>query len=283
MPPSAYHLAMERLERRALSADQNVLMAHLVVWLLALVSGILLALRLFTKWLRAQQLWSDDGFLIASWVSHTRPFPSEPFPNAFSKQQHQEEANKLTANKIQKGRHNLLLGNNVPGAGPGGRPPAKPPRGGWALGAPPAGQRRPQPGPDGRGVEQDLARLHAAAPAVAAPYPRRAVLGRRPRQRRARGCRHRPLAAVQAHRRGLGQRRGHVLEHRRAEYRGDQRAVFLGCYGPRAGGCCVAGSLDKGAECWGEGWGRGADGSGCAVSSFSFKNTRNKTWFSQKK
>jgi hypothetical protein len=58
------------LERRVLSADQNVLMTHLVVWLLSLVSGILLALRLFTKWLRAQQLWSDDGFLIASWVSH---------------------------------------------------------------------------------------------------------------------------------------------------------------------------------------------------------------------
>ncbi|KAL1851334.1 hypothetical protein Daus18300_012580 [Diaporthe australafricana] len=55
-------------ERRALSADQNVLMTHLVVWLLALISGILLALRLFTKWLRSQQLWSDDGFLIASWV-----------------------------------------------------------------------------------------------------------------------------------------------------------------------------------------------------------------------
>lgn len=74
---------MERLERRALSADQNVLMAHLVVWLLALVSGILLALRLFTKWLRAQQLWSDDGFLIASWVSHTCPFPSERFQKRF--------------------------------------------------------------------------------------------------------------------------------------------------------------------------------------------------------
>ncbi|KKY31785.1 putative integral membrane protein [Diaporthe ampelina] len=56
------------MERRALSADQNVLMTHLVVWLLSLVSGILLGLRLFTKWLRAQQLWSDDGFLIASWV-----------------------------------------------------------------------------------------------------------------------------------------------------------------------------------------------------------------------
>lgn len=63
------------MERRALSADQNVLMTHLVVWLLALVSGILLGLRLFTKWLRAQQLWSDDGFLIASWVSHASPCP----------------------------------------------------------------------------------------------------------------------------------------------------------------------------------------------------------------
>lgn len=73
MAPSAYHLFS--MERRALSADQNVLMTHLVVWLLSLVSGILLALRLFTKWLRAQQLWSDDGFLIASWVSHTCPFP----------------------------------------------------------------------------------------------------------------------------------------------------------------------------------------------------------------
>lgn len=73
MAPSAYHLS---LERRALSVDQSVLMTHLVVWLLSLVSGILLALRLFTKWLRAQQLWSDDGFLIASWVSHTRTFPS---------------------------------------------------------------------------------------------------------------------------------------------------------------------------------------------------------------
>lgn len=71
MAPSAYHLSMER---RGLSVDENVLMTHLVVWLLALVSGILLALRLFTKWLRAQQLWSDDGFLIASWVSQTRAF-----------------------------------------------------------------------------------------------------------------------------------------------------------------------------------------------------------------
>ncbi|KAK2608309.1 hypothetical protein N8I77_006927 [Diaporthe amygdali] len=64
MPPY-FHLS---LERRALSVDQNILMTHLVVWLLTLVAGILLALRLFTKWLRAQQLWSDDGFLIASWV-----------------------------------------------------------------------------------------------------------------------------------------------------------------------------------------------------------------------
>lgn len=71
MAPSAAHLSAER---RALSVDQNVLMTHLVVWLLSLVSGILLALRLFTKWLRAQQLWSDDGFLIASWVSLTRLF-----------------------------------------------------------------------------------------------------------------------------------------------------------------------------------------------------------------
>lgn len=67
-PSAATHLSS--MERRALSADQNVLMTHLVVWLLSLVSGILLGLRLFTKWLRAQQLWSDDGFLIASWVSH---------------------------------------------------------------------------------------------------------------------------------------------------------------------------------------------------------------------
>ncbi|KAG6354995.1 hypothetical protein INS49_004076 [Diaporthe citri] len=64
------------MERRALSADQNVLMTHLVVWLLALVSGILLGLRLFTKWLRAQQLWSDDGFLIASWTSAPPAGPS---------------------------------------------------------------------------------------------------------------------------------------------------------------------------------------------------------------
>lgn len=70
MPPY-FHLS---LERRALSVDQNILMTHLVVWLLTLVAGILLALRLFTKWLRAQQLWSDDGFLIASWVGHTSSF-----------------------------------------------------------------------------------------------------------------------------------------------------------------------------------------------------------------
>lgn len=66
-PSAATHLSS--VGRRALSADQSVLMTHLVVWLLSLVSGILLGLRLFTKWLRAQQLWSDDGFLIASWVS----------------------------------------------------------------------------------------------------------------------------------------------------------------------------------------------------------------------
>ncbi|POS68620.1 hypothetical protein DHEL01_v212986, partial [Diaporthe helianthi] len=56
------------MERRALSADQNILMTHLVVWLLSLASGIVLGLRLFTKWLRAQQLWSDDGFLVVSWI-----------------------------------------------------------------------------------------------------------------------------------------------------------------------------------------------------------------------
>lgn len=203
MPPSAYHLAMER---RALSADQNVLMTHLVVWLLALVSGILLGLRLFTKWLRAQQLWSDDGFLIASWVSHTRPCPHSLVGL------NQTEI-RLTTNQKFQGRRHLLLSNHIPRAGPGGRPPPDliPSRG--PVGAPPAGQRRPQPGPDGGGVEQDVPRLHAAPPAVAAPGPRRAVLGGRLCQHGPRRRGHRALAAVQADRRGLGQRRGGVLEH----------------------------------------------------------------------
>lgn len=84
------------MERRGLSVDENVLMTHLVVWLLALVSGILLALRLFTKWLRAQQLWSDDGFLIASWVSHTRAFHTPNFPA------NNQTWNQALTNKIPK-------------------------------------------------------------------------------------------------------------------------------------------------------------------------------------
>ncbi len=39
-----------------------------VIWSLAALSGLFLALRVYCKHLRRRQLWWDDYFLIASWV-----------------------------------------------------------------------------------------------------------------------------------------------------------------------------------------------------------------------
>lgn len=53
-----------------LSEKQGVLLVHLVVWLLAIISGTLLSLRFFAIWHRRLALKVDIGFLIASWVSY---------------------------------------------------------------------------------------------------------------------------------------------------------------------------------------------------------------------
>jgi hypothetical protein len=42
-----------------------------VVWSLAALSGLFLALRVYCKLLRRRQLWWDDHFLIASWVCNS--------------------------------------------------------------------------------------------------------------------------------------------------------------------------------------------------------------------
>lgn len=52
-----------------LSSEQVILMTHLVVWLLAIISGVFLALRFFAIWYRKSVLLIDDGLLTASWVS----------------------------------------------------------------------------------------------------------------------------------------------------------------------------------------------------------------------
>ncbi|KAJ4387247.1 hypothetical protein N0V93_007836 [Gnomoniopsis smithogilvyi] len=51
-----------------LSSEQIILMTHLVVWLLAFVSGVFLALRFFAIWYRKSVLLIDDGLLAASWI-----------------------------------------------------------------------------------------------------------------------------------------------------------------------------------------------------------------------
>lgn len=52
----------------ALSDKQGTLLVHLVVWLLAILSGIFLGLRFIAIWYRKLVLVLDDGLLIASWV-----------------------------------------------------------------------------------------------------------------------------------------------------------------------------------------------------------------------
>lgn len=49
-----------------------------IVWILVALSGIILALRLYCKYLKHRGLWWDDNILIVCWVSPPRPplFPS---------------------------------------------------------------------------------------------------------------------------------------------------------------------------------------------------------------
>lgn len=56
----------------ALSENQDVLLTHLVVWLLTLMAGVFLALRFFTIWYKNLLLVADDALLMASWVSSNR-------------------------------------------------------------------------------------------------------------------------------------------------------------------------------------------------------------------
>jgi hypothetical protein len=39
------------------------------IWSLTAVSGVILGLRLWAKWLKRRGLWWDDHLLIVSWVS----------------------------------------------------------------------------------------------------------------------------------------------------------------------------------------------------------------------
>jgi hypothetical protein len=44
-----------------------------VTWLLCILSGIFLGLRLYAKLSRHKGLWWDDHILIVSWVSRSEP------------------------------------------------------------------------------------------------------------------------------------------------------------------------------------------------------------------
>lgn len=52
-----------------LTADEGVMMTHLVVWLLAFLSVLFLGLRLGAKCYRRAGLGVDDALLAAAWVS----------------------------------------------------------------------------------------------------------------------------------------------------------------------------------------------------------------------
>lgn len=54
---------------RILTPKEEIMMTHLVVWLLVLISGIFLALRFFAIWHRKLELMVDDGLLAAALVS----------------------------------------------------------------------------------------------------------------------------------------------------------------------------------------------------------------------
>lgn len=57
------------LVQGSLSETKDVLLTHLVVWLLTLLAGIFLGLRFFAIWYRKLVLVLDDALLMASWVS----------------------------------------------------------------------------------------------------------------------------------------------------------------------------------------------------------------------
>lgn len=52
-----------------LTPAQSVMMTHLVVWLLVLVAGSFLALRVFVMWYRKMMLAAEDWLLAGAWVS----------------------------------------------------------------------------------------------------------------------------------------------------------------------------------------------------------------------
>jgi hypothetical protein len=42
-----------------------------IIWALTVISGFVLALRVYCRAIRRRSLWWDDAFLIAAWVSET--------------------------------------------------------------------------------------------------------------------------------------------------------------------------------------------------------------------
>lgn len=65
---SSPHSTVLEAFTRSLSPEENILMTHLVVWLLALISGVFLALRFLAIWYKKFALVVEDGLLAASWV-----------------------------------------------------------------------------------------------------------------------------------------------------------------------------------------------------------------------
>lgn len=54
----------------------------IVVWVLISLSGLIMGLRLWCKWLRHRGLWWDDYVLISAWVCHLSFCFRDP-PNNF--------------------------------------------------------------------------------------------------------------------------------------------------------------------------------------------------------
>lgn len=68
MGPYPRSTSLDTITHR-LSSEQGILATHLVVWLLAFVSGVCLGLRVFAIWYRKCAVVLDDLLLAASWVS----------------------------------------------------------------------------------------------------------------------------------------------------------------------------------------------------------------------
>lgn len=80
-----------------LSEEQRILLTHLVVWLLAFVSGVFLALRFFAIWYRKSVLLIDDGLLAASWVRNQE---SLPLTHASKRDKEEQERNRCWLKRL---------------------------------------------------------------------------------------------------------------------------------------------------------------------------------------